>query len=139
MQQSDVYYQQCLNMFRTSLCPSSGEQRPCVIACGVLRWFCWVWLVAVVGRCFVGCEHCEGYCSLSLHNWLKTHGHKNLKHQSIQSMSCLRFEYRKSAYLATYSRPSTNCVQQILKNLIHSSKKDSQDLQLIPHLLLSQR
>jgi len=63
MQQSDVYYQHCLNMFRASLCPSSGEQRPCVTACGVLRWFCWMWLVAVVGRCIVGCEHCEGYCS----------------------------------------------------------------------------
>jgi len=35
MQQSDVYYQHCLNMFRASLCPSSGEQRPCVTACGV--------------------------------------------------------------------------------------------------------
>jgi len=51
MQQSDVYYQHCLNMFRASLCPFSGEQRPCVTACGVLRWFCWMWLVAVVGRC----------------------------------------------------------------------------------------
>ena len=55
----------CLNMFRASLCPSSGEQRPCVTACGVLRWFCWMWLAAVVGRCVVGCEHCEGYCSTS--------------------------------------------------------------------------
>ena len=58
MQQSDVYYQQCLNMFRASLCPSSGEKIPCVTACGVLRWVCWMWLVAVVGRCVVGCEHC---------------------------------------------------------------------------------
>jgi len=53
----------CLNMFQASLCPSSGEQRPCVTAYGVLRWFCWMWLVAVVGRCVVGCELCEGYCS----------------------------------------------------------------------------
>ena len=30
MQQSDVYYQHCLNMFRASLCPSSGEQRLCM-------------------------------------------------------------------------------------------------------------
>jgi len=44
----------CLNMFRASICPSSGEQRPCVTAYGVLRWFCWMWLVAVVGRCVVG-------------------------------------------------------------------------------------
>jgi len=63
MQKSDVYYQHFLNMFRASLCPSSGEQRLCVTACGVLCWFCWMWLVAVVGRCVVGCEHCEGYCS----------------------------------------------------------------------------
>jgi len=53
----------CLNMFRASLCPSSGEQRPCVTAYGVLSWFCWMWLVAVVGCCVVGCEHCEGYFS----------------------------------------------------------------------------
>ena len=46
----------CLNMFRASLCPSSGEQRPCVTAYGVLRCFCWMWLVAVLGRCVVGCE-----------------------------------------------------------------------------------
>ena len=52
-----------LNMFQASLCPSSGEQRPCVTACGVLRWFCWMWLVTVVGLCVVGCEQCEGYCS----------------------------------------------------------------------------
>ena len=58
MQQSDVYYQLCLNMFRALLCPSSGEQRPYVTARGVLRWFCWMWLVAVVGRCVVGCEQC---------------------------------------------------------------------------------
>jgi hypothetical protein len=81
-------------MFQASLCPSSGEQRPCyciwcvvlvlldvvgsgcgahptrlqsqhvkghhydhlqenrdpVTAFGVLFWFCWMWLVAVVGR-----------------------------------------------------------------------------------------
>ena len=49
----------CLDMFRASLCPSSGEQRPCVTAYDVLRWFCWMWLVAVVGRCVVGCEHCS--------------------------------------------------------------------------------
>jgi len=30
------------------------ETKTCVTACGVLRWFCWMWLVAVVGRCVVG-------------------------------------------------------------------------------------
>jgi len=33
------------------------ETKTCVTARGVLRWFCWMWLVAVVGRCVVGCEH----------------------------------------------------------------------------------
>jgi len=32
------------------------ENKACVTARGVLRWFCWMWLVAVVGRCVVGCE-----------------------------------------------------------------------------------
>ena len=36
MQQLDVYFQQFLNMFRASLCPSSGKQ-DYVTACGVLR------------------------------------------------------------------------------------------------------
>jgi hypothetical protein len=30
-----------------------------VIALGVLFCFCWMWLVAVVGRCVEGCEHCS--------------------------------------------------------------------------------
>jgi hypothetical protein len=33
-----------------------------VTAFGVLFWFCWMWLVAVVGRCPVGCEHYEDLC-----------------------------------------------------------------------------
>ena len=28
-----------------------------VNAFGVLFWFCWLWLLAVVGRCLGGCEH----------------------------------------------------------------------------------
>jgi len=39
------------------------ENKDRVTAFGVLLWFCWMWLVAVVGRCVVGCEQCEGYCS----------------------------------------------------------------------------
>jgi len=39
------------------------ENKGPVTAFGVLLWFCWMWLVAVVGRCFVGCEHYEGFCS----------------------------------------------------------------------------
>ena len=33
MQQLDVYYQYFLNMFRASLCPSSGEQDVCYCMC----------------------------------------------------------------------------------------------------------
>ena len=51
----------CLSMFRASLCPSSDDKDR-VTAFGVF-WFCWMWLVAVVGRCVAGCEHCEGFCS----------------------------------------------------------------------------
>ena len=39
------------------------ENKTYVTAHGVLRWYCWMWLVAVVGRCVVGCEHCEGCCT----------------------------------------------------------------------------
>ena len=33
------------------------ENKSRVTAFGVLFWFCWMWLVAVVGRCLAGCEH----------------------------------------------------------------------------------
>ena len=35
------------------------ENKGPITAFGVLFWFCWMWLVAVVGRCVVGCEHYE--------------------------------------------------------------------------------
>ena len=35
------------------------ENKEPVTAFGVLFWFCWVWLVVVVGRCVVGCEQCS--------------------------------------------------------------------------------
>ena len=38
------------------------ENKGPVIAFGVLFWFCWMWLVAVVGRCVVGCEHSVSTC-----------------------------------------------------------------------------
>ena len=33
------------------------ENKGPVTAFGVLFWFYWMWLVAVVGRCLAGCEH----------------------------------------------------------------------------------
>ena len=59
MQQLDVYYQHFLNMFRTSLCPSSGEQDVCYCTAHLNVVSCWF--------------------SLSLHNLLTMHGHRNLK------------------------------------------------------------
>ena len=53
------------NMFRASLCPYSGEQRPCYCIWCVDTVLLDV-VVAVVGRCLVGCEHCEGFCSTEL-------------------------------------------------------------------------
>jgi len=37
-------------------CAHLQENKDRVTAFGVLLWFCWMWLVAVVGRCVVGCE-----------------------------------------------------------------------------------
>ena len=39
------------------------ENKGPVTAFGVLFLFCWMWLVAVVGRCLAGCEHYKGFCS----------------------------------------------------------------------------
>jgi len=37
------------------------ENKGPVTTFGVLFWFCWMWLVAIVGRCLAGCEHYEGF------------------------------------------------------------------------------
>ena len=43
------------------------ENKGPVTAYGVLFWFCWMWLVAVVGRCLAGCDRYEGFCSTEQH------------------------------------------------------------------------
>jgi len=35
------------------------ENKTYVTACGVLRWFCWMWLVAVVGRPITATNHIQ--------------------------------------------------------------------------------
>ena len=35
------------------------ENKDPITAFGVLFWFCWMWLVVVVGRCIIGCEQCS--------------------------------------------------------------------------------
>jgi len=71
MQQLDVYYQLLSQHVSGIIMPIFRRKRPCVTARGVLCWFCWMWLVAVVGAALWGastvkvtvwCEHCEGYC-----------------------------------------------------------------------------
>ena len=42
------------------------ENKDRVTAFGVLLWICWIWLVAVVGRCVVGCEQCTVVQALKL-------------------------------------------------------------------------
>ena len=88
----------CLNMFRSSLCPSSGEQRPCVTAFGVLRWFCWMWLVAVVGRCVVVTH---GLCS-------PEDGHNDARNMLIQKLitsdCCILLVFSVSSYFAPDAR-----------------------------------
>ena len=37
------------------------ENKGPVTAFGVLFWFCWMWLVAVVGRCLAGCDYYEDW------------------------------------------------------------------------------
>ena len=47
----------CLNMFGHHYAHLQ-ENKDRVTAFGVLFRFCWMWLVAVVGRCVAGCEQC---------------------------------------------------------------------------------
>jgi len=49
----------CLLLTSTSTCfghhyPHLQENKEAVTAFGVFFWFCWMWLVAVVGRCLEG-------------------------------------------------------------------------------------
>ena len=44
------------------------ENKGPVTAFGVLLWFCWMWLVAVVGRCVVGCERCSKHVETEVNN-----------------------------------------------------------------------
>jgi hypothetical protein len=44
-------------------CAHLQENKGAVTAFGVLFWYCWMWLAAVVGRCLEGSEHYEGFCS----------------------------------------------------------------------------
>ena len=58
------------------------ENKTYVTACGVLRWFCWMWLVGVVGRCLVGCEH-----NAAPHNRYQPHPAEPAQHTTCSNIS----------------------------------------------------
>ena len=57
MQQSNVYYQLLSRHVLGIIMPVFRRTKTVVTACGVLRWFCWMWLVAVVGHCVVSASY----------------------------------------------------------------------------------
>ena len=62
MQQLDVYYQLLSEHISGIIMPIFRKKRPCYCIWCIVVWFCWMWFVAVVGRCLEGCEHYEGFC-----------------------------------------------------------------------------
>jgi hypothetical protein len=61
------------------------ENKGPVTTFGVFFWFCWMWLVAVVGHCVVGCEHYETFivitsCKTAPHNRYQPHPAKPEQH-----------------------------------------------------------
>ena len=78
MQQLDVYYYFCLNMFRASLCPSSGEQRPCNRVFVLLKMG-----IMMPETCWDRSNNkhliVSSFWFFSLHTLLTMHGHRNLK------------------------------------------------------------
>ena len=102
MQQLDVYYQYFPNMFRASLCPSSGEQDVCYCTwCAALvlldpagaaqHTTCSNTRLVLLKMGIMMSETCwectdnkhltvaSCWFSISLHNLLTMHGHRNLK------------------------------------------------------------
>ena len=61
------------------------ENKDRVTAYSVLLWFCWMWLVAVVRHCLVGCEHCEGFSVQRLLN-RNLHSTRNLQRSASQPL-----------------------------------------------------
>jgi len=61
----------CLLLMSVSTCfghhyAHLQENKGLVTAFGVLFWFCWMWLVAVMRRCLAGHYHYEDFCSTQL-------------------------------------------------------------------------
>jgi hypothetical protein len=63
----------CLLLTSDSICfghhyAHLQENKGPVTAFGALFWFCWMWFVAVVGHCIVGCEHCSHHIQQNQNN-----------------------------------------------------------------------
>jgi len=61
---SDVYYQLLSQHVSGIIIPIIRRTKTVYYCIWCLRWKCYMWLVAVVGRCVVGCEHCESKSNL---------------------------------------------------------------------------
>ena len=147
-------------MFRASLCPSSGEQDVCYcMCCAALRCFCWMWLVAEAAQhntcsnirivllkmgimmpetCWeiVKNKHltvASCWFSLSLHNLLTMHGHRNLKSSHIllwYTWSAGAFAFTQTVCLLKLVIRTTNAlacwrlnVETKTKRTLHSSRR----------------
>ena len=85
---SYVYYQLLSQHVSSIIMPIIRRTKTVYYCVWCLRW---MWLVAVVGRCVVGCGHCEVYCS-------KTNLHSALQRKTPQPLP------------ATSSTTSTNTI-----------------------------
>jgi len=63
MQQSDVYYQLLPRHVLGIIMPMFRRTKTVCYCIWCTALVLLDVVVAVVGRCVVGCEHCEGYCS----------------------------------------------------------------------------
>ena len=66
MQQLDVYYQLMSKHVSGNIMPTFRRTKTVCYCVWCTALVVLVRLVAVVGRCVVGCEQCEGYCSTVL-------------------------------------------------------------------------
>jgi hypothetical protein len=66
MQQSDVYYQLLSQHVSGNIMPIFRRTKTVLLH--MVFWFCWMWFVAVVGRCVVGCERSGGQQVLASYN-----------------------------------------------------------------------
>jgi len=100
----------CLNMFRPSLCPSSGEQWPCVTAYGVLRWFCWMWLVAPHNQRSTPNAVTHGPCS-------PEDGHNDARNMLRQKLIIYIWLLHLVGFLSLHNPP--RCLQACADSTVH--------------------